>query len=80
MPELDERVSPTLRNAPYPQLQPLDETLGPAVDPLSEAEELESRLSPRVQSLQSRARGLQTPVIDPEARDRLKRGIEQPEI
>ncbi|MEY8842388.1 hypothetical protein AB9K41_25435 [Cribrihabitans sp. XS_ASV171] len=80
VPELDESVPPGLRDAPYPKLQPLDETLGPAVDPVSEAEELEERLSGRVQSLQSRARGLQAPVIEPSARERLREGIATPGI
>ncbi len=80
VPELNERVPPELRDAPYPTLRPLDDTLGPAVDPVSEAEELDERLSGRVQSLQARARGLQGPVIEPAARQRLREDIRTPGI
>lgn len=72
VPELDDKLTPQLRNAQYPKLVPLHETLGPPVSPRDEAAELEEQLNARVASLQARAQRLQAaPVMDQAARDRL---------
>ncbi|MEX0367669.1 MAG: hypothetical protein AB3N22_16490 [Ruegeria sp.] len=76
VPALDERLTPDLRNAPYPRLIPLDDALGPPHNPQQEASELEDQLTARRDQLAARARLLQTPVVDDAARDRLEQDID----
>lgn len=77
VPELEDHLTPQLRRADYPTLIPLDETLGPRPDPAAEATEIEEELAARVAALQNRARALQTPVVDADAREKLQQDITQ---
>lgn len=58
-PELEGREAPDVRKAPYPRLIPLQDTLGPPVDPVSEAEEVEEDLLARSEALTQKAQALQ---------------------
>ncbi|MDA7967243.1 hypothetical protein [Ruegeria sp.] len=58
-PELDGREAPDLRKAPYPRLIPLQDTLGPPVDPVNEAVEVEDDLLARSEALARKAQALQ---------------------
>ncbi|MDP5216642.1 hypothetical protein Q5Y75_05380 [Ruegeria sp. 2205SS24-7] len=64
VPELDDEISPQLRNSRYPALIPLEDALGPPVDPQAEAQEIEEELEARAAALQNRARQLQAPQPD----------------
>lgn len=59
IPELEGSESASLRKAPYPRLIPLDQTLGPPADPVSEAREVEEELTARAEALAERAEALQ---------------------
>lgn len=58
VPELEDRLTPDLRNAPYPKLLPLDRTLEPLASPAVANEELEQQLDARAARLQRRAEAL----------------------
>lgn len=75
VPELNERVAPDLRDAPYPPLIPLEAALAWPVAPAGTAEQLEQSLAGRRDGLKARARALQVPVVDPEARARMDGGV-----
>lgn len=77
VPELESKVTPQMRAAPFPELIPLEERLGPALDPSREAQDLNEQLNARSQALQNRARQLQAPIVDEAARKRLETEIEQ---
>ncbi|MFA3915940.1 hypothetical protein [Ruegeria hyattellae] len=64
VPELEDELSPQLRDARFPKLIELDKALGPPVDPESEAKEIEQELDARAAALQKRARQLQAPQPD----------------
>lgn len=70
-PDLGTRAAPDLDNADYPALIPLDNVLGPPVDPQSEAEKLAEDLNRRRDALKARAGRLNQPVVDPESAARL---------
>lgn len=78
VPELNERVSPRLKNADYPALVPLEPTLGPPVAPEEEAEKVTEQLAARRDNLQRRAQLLQKPVVTENDRDRLDESIPRP--
>ncbi|NVL00596.1 hypothetical protein KQ247_17565 [Ruegeria pomeroyi] len=59
VPELNERIGPDLRTAAFPKLVPLDEALGPPVDPEGEARAVQEALEARRAALAGRARRLQ---------------------
>ena len=58
IPELEGSESSALRKAPYPKLIPLEATLDPPADPVSEAAEVEEYLSTRSDALVKRAEAL----------------------
>ena len=64
IPELEGSESTALRKAPYPKLIPLDATLDPPADPVSEATEVEEGLSIRSKALAKRAKALQKSKIN----------------
>ena len=64
IPELDGSESAALRKAPYPILIPLEATLDPPTDPVSEAAEVEEDLSTRSKALAKRAEALQNAKIN----------------
>ena len=59
IPELEGSESAALRKASYPNLIPLEATLDPPADPISEAAEVEEDLSTRSKALAKRAEVLQ---------------------
>ena len=77
VPELDASIPDNLRNAPYPKLVQLDETLFAVPRPQAQSAEIEKSLAGRRDRLQSRARALNTPVVDPAARKRMQSGVER---
>ena len=77
IPELTERVPPQIKNAAYPELVPLEDVLGAPVNPQEEATELQKHLQARSERLASKARELQSPVLDEADRDRLGHEITQ---
>lgn len=64
IPELDGSESPSVRKAKYPRLIPLSEALGPPVDPVNEAAEVEEDLTARGEALAERAQALQDAEIN----------------
>ncbi len=76
-PDLDDSVDPTLEQANYPALVPVEQILGRSpLDPETD-QQTAQRLEGRAASLQSRARRLQqTSGIDEETRRRLNSDIE----
>ncbi|WP_424833202.1 hypothetical protein [Ruegeria sp.] len=59
IPELEGSEAASLRQAPYPRLIPLDDTLGTPIDPISEAETVEDDLIARSDALAQKAEALQ---------------------
>ncbi|MBO9452188.1 hypothetical protein J7426_18075 [Tropicibacter sp. R16_0] len=78
VPELEDKVSSQLKNAKYPKLVPIDETLGPPVAPEAEAQKVTDELEARRDSLKQRAAALQKPVVDQDERDRLDETVPRP--
>lgn len=78
VPELKETVTPTLRNADYPPLLPLDQALGAPVLPQEQAQEVTQQLEARRDSLKRRAAALQKPALDEADRDRLDETVPRP--
>lgn len=72
VPELGDRVSADLDDAPYPALIPLDKVLGPRADPQGEAEKVQNQIDSRRRALNAKARAIRSDVIDETAQDRLK--------
>lgn len=63
-PELEGREQPDVRSARYPTLIPIEENLGPPVDPLNEAAEVEEDLIARREALEKKAEELQAAEIN----------------
>ena len=78
VPELNDKVSPQLKNANYPKLVPIDQALGPPVAPEEEAKKVTEQLEARRDSLKRRASALQKPVVDATDRDRLDETVPRP--
>ncbi|MEP1327218.1 hypothetical protein [Pseudophaeobacter sp.] len=57
-PELENRISPALRKADYPDLAPIDQLLEPLPAPQDQALELEQELEARSNRLERRAEAL----------------------
>ncbi|WP_264212870.1 hypothetical protein [Leisingera thetidis] len=55
VPELEDRLTPDLRNADYPRLLPLDDALEPLDPPQQAGAELQAELDARSARLQRRA-------------------------
>ena len=64
IPELEGSESAALRKAPYPKLIPLEATLDPPADPVSDAAEEEEYLTARSKALAKRAEALQSAEIN----------------
>ncbi|WP_108858991.1 hypothetical protein [Ruegeria sp. Alg231-54] len=58
-PELEGREQPNVRSAAYPKLVPLQDILGPPINPVNEAAEVEEDLTARREALAKRAEALQ---------------------
>lgn len=58
-PELEGSEPASVKSAPYPRLVPLQETLGPSIDPISQAAEVEEDLTQRSEALAKKAQALQ---------------------
>ncbi|GAA6161169.1 hypothetical protein NBRC116589_33430 [Ruegeria sp. HU-ET01832] len=63
-PELEGSEPESLKTTRYPKLIPLQENLGPPIDPVSEAAEVEEDLSARREALQKKADKLQSEEIN----------------
>ncbi|MES0825168.1 hypothetical protein [Ruegeria sp. SCP11] len=63
-PELEGRELPELQSARYPALIPLQENLGPPVDPVNEAAEVEEDLTARREALEKKSQELQNAEIN----------------
>ncbi len=63
-PELEGREQPDVRSARYPTLIPIQENLGPPVDPVNEAAEVEEDLVARREALEKKAQDLQAAEIN----------------
>ncbi len=62
--ELDDSEPASLKSARYPKLIPLQENLGPPIDPVNEASEVEEDLTARRDELQKKADRLQSEQIN----------------
>ena len=72
VPELDRSQDPSLANAPYPALIPLEPVLAGRGDPAEQADEEEAGLAARVAALNAQASALAAqPVLDPADKARL---------
>jgi hypothetical protein len=58
VPELEDRLTPDLRDAGYPELLPLDRSLAPLVPPQQAGEDLKDELDARSARLKRRAEGV----------------------
>ncbi|WP_170558112.1 hypothetical protein [Ruegeria atlantica] len=63
-PELEGREQPNVRSAKYPKLIPIQDILGPPIDPVSEAAEVEEDLTARSEALAKKAEALQNAQIN----------------
>jgi hypothetical protein len=63
-PELEGREQPNVKSARYPKLIPIQENLGPPVDPANEAAEVEEDLAARREALEKKAEELQAAEIN----------------
>lgn len=72
-PQLDGTVPPEQAAAPFPDLVPLGPVIARAGD--SRAETIQTDLGPRLANLRARAAGLRGPVISPDQRARMLRGV-----
>ncbi|MCA0928554.1 hypothetical protein [Ruegeria profundi] len=63
-PELEGSEPPELRSARYPKLIPLQEALGPPVEPANEAAEVEEDLKARREALEKKSQDLQNTEIN----------------
>lgn len=77
VPELDGAAPADLSNAPYPRLIPLDSEFRSEPPPREEGEELASAMEARRAALLRKARELQSPIVDKETEERMRRGIEE---
>ncbi|WP_298846323.1 hypothetical protein [uncultured Ruegeria sp.] len=59
IPELEGSEPASVRSAAYPRLVPLQETLGPSIDPISQAAVVEEDLTQRSEALAKKAQALQ---------------------
>lgn len=75
VPELDATIPANLRDAPFPELVPLDEFFATAQLPQDQASEIEQSLDARRDRLQARARLLKAPLVDPAERKRMQGGV-----
>ena len=64
IPELEGSESAALRKALYPKLIPLEATLDPPADPVSEAAEVEEDLTARSDALAEKAEALENAEIN----------------
>ena len=73
-PDLDATVPPSVEDAPFPTLVPLEPLLAANTAVVSDPEATTQSLQARVAALRTRARSLQSrPVIDAGTRARLRR-------
>jgi hypothetical protein len=75
VPELAATATADLRDSEYPALIPLDLALEPLPPVAAQAAGLEASLDGRRSRLQARARALQQPVVDDDARERMRAGV-----
>ncbi|MEM6658758.1 MAG: hypothetical protein AAF496_11525 [Pseudomonadota bacterium] len=59
IPELEDSEPASVRSAPYPDLVPLQDRLGPPIDPISQALVVEEDLNARSEALAKKAQALQ---------------------
>ncbi|EDM71652.1 hypothetical protein RAZWK3B_19906 [Roseobacter sp. AzwK-3b] len=76
LPALDDAIDPALRDAPYPQLVPI-ETLRASAPAPDLGDEDRSEIDARTATLRARAATLRGAVIDPDTRDRMARGVQE---
>ncbi len=58
VPEIEDRLTPDLRGAAYPELIPLQDALPPQTSPAEEGAELDAELKARAARLKARAAAL----------------------
>jgi len=75
-PELDVTVPASAKNAPFPELKPLEPLLAPGSRLASDNAQTEATLAARVAALRTRAAGLRGNVIDPQTRTRMRAGVD----
>ncbi|MBE1282625.1 MAG: hypothetical protein GJ676_04865 [Rhodobacteraceae bacterium] len=76
VPEIEAQISPELKKASYPTLQPLDQSVVPLPSPQQAGQEIQDNLNARRDRLKRRAAALETAGVDDESRDRLEQGID----
>ena len=74
-PELDAQVSDSVRNAPFPDMVPLN-TLDTQIGPGRVAPDAAGQMEARVAQLKSRAAQLRRTVIDRDTRERMQSGVQ----
>lgn len=72
-PALDDRITPAMEAAPYPELVPLEGLLAAVPERRADPVQAESSLSARVANLRARAARLRGPILSTGDRDRLNR-------
>jgi len=78
VPELDEGMEDWVRDADYPQLQPLDGLQTGVPLPAQQAADLEQQMVARRNRLQARARALNAPIVDDASEARMQAGVAEP--
>ena len=71
VPELDRSISDDARNAPFPELAPIDPSVFETPPPAEAQAEIDAELQERAQTLRDRASALEEAKIDDETRNRL---------
>ncbi|MGR3617056.1 MAG: hypothetical protein ACU0BB_13565 [Paracoccaceae bacterium] len=64
VPEIEEKITPDLKAAKYPELRPLTGDLGPLPPPAGQSEQLEASLSARSERAKQRADALKAATQD----------------
>lgn len=76
VPELTERVPPSLERASYPALVPLERLLGPELNRQEEDQQITDQLKARQANLRRRADALRGDVVDAQTRQRMTQGVD----
>jgi len=76
-PSLDDRISATARDAPYPRLTNIDPLLAQASTPVPATNPVAQDINARIARLTQRANTLRGPIIEPATLARMRRGVDR---
>lgn len=76
-PSLDNRISTTARDAPYPRLTNIDPLLAQASIPVPATNAVAQDVNARIARLTQRANALRGPIIEPATLAQMQRGVDR---